>query len=346
MTPLDRAARLREAAREDPDAVNPDDVLELLRYPARPVQRQAADALLPIVTEHPAAGSGAIGRIDHLLRTLDRDPEAAEAAVEFGETLLLSLARVAGADPEKSLGAADAVLEMLDPDDPLAAPASACLTQLVAARPAAFVYDVDQFLDLLDADEPAVRRHGVHALVELGGEEPESVRPALPHLRRCLVDGDTETAQKAGVVVGQIARIDADAVRAARPELFEALDAEAASVRANAVGAIADMAADRPGAVDDRQATLAACLDDESASARRNAAATLGRIAGAGLKLAESAQSGLVDLLDDPDATVRVTACQALGQLDSPVVEELLRAAAEDDDAMAVRKAAERALQD
>jgi HEAT repeat protein len=340
VTPRDRAARLREDARADPDAVNPDAVLELLRHPSRPVQRVAAEALLPIVTEHPGAGSDAVARIEHLLRTLERsdDPDPA-----FGETLLLSLARIASADPEKALGAADAVLSLLDPDGPLAAPASACLTQLVAVRPGAFVHDVDQFVALLDAEAPAARRHAAHLLVEIGGEEPEAVRGAIPALRDRL-DDDAETAQKAAVVLGQVARIDAAAVRPALPDLIDALDAATTGIRANAVGAVADVAGDLPKAVGEHQDALAARLDDEAASVRRNAAATLGRIADADVDLSESAHTGLVELLDDPDATVRATACQALGQLSSPAAAELLRATADEDEELAVRKAAERAL--
>lgn len=345
MSPLDRAERLREAAHEDPDAVNPDDVLELLRYPARPVQRAAADALLPIVTEHPESGTGAVGRIDHLLRTIERDAEPGEDTAEFGESLLLCLARIANADPEKALDAADAVLDILDPDDPLAVPASACLAQLVAARPEAFVHDVDLFIDLLEADDPAVRRHGVHVLVELGSEEPEAVTSALPQLGDCLSD-EAQTAQKAAVVIGQIARVDAEAVRSVLPELFDALDAESTGVRANVVGAIADLAGDLPHAVGERQGAIADRLDDDAASVRRNAAAALGRLADAGVEIDDPAEAGLVELLDDPDATVRVTACQVLGRLSSPLAAELLRAAADEDDELAVRKAAERALKD
>jgi hypothetical protein len=117
--------------------------------------------------------------------------------------LLLCLARIASADPEKTLEAADAVLSLLDPADPLAAPASACLTQLVAVRPEAFVHDVDQFVALPDADEPAARRHAAHVLVETGGKEPDAVRPAILELCDCFAADDTETAQKAASSSGR-----------------------------------------------------------------------------------------------------------------------------------------------
>ncbi|MFB6222003.1 MAG: hypothetical protein ABEH90_11260, partial [Halolamina sp.] len=201
-TPRDRAQRLREAARDDPDAVNPDRVLELLRYPEREVQRVAAEAFLPLVTEHPEAGTGAVERLAYLLRTAD--PERAadrEQAVAFMRTLLLCLARIASVAPEKALNARTEVLACLDdPSGPLAAPASVCLAQFMEAGPASFIAHIDRFEALLDAEEPTVRRNAAHILAQLAGSHPGSVTSAMPTLGERLTDPDTETAKKSALV--------------------------------------------------------------------------------------------------------------------------------------------------
>jgi HEAT repeat protein len=129
------------------------------------------------------------------------------------------------------------------------------------------------------------------------------------------------------------------------PDVIDAPEVSGHGIRANAVGAVADLAAGPRKAVSEHQDALAVRLNDEAASVRRNAAAVLGRVADVDPDLAESAHAGLAELLDDPDATVRATACQALGQVASPVAAELLRATADEDEELAVRKAAERAFE-
>lgn len=346
-TPLDRARELREGAREDPDAVDPDLVVELLRYPRRPVQREAAEALLPIVTEHPTVGTAAVSRIAYLLRSVDieatDDPDAERA---FAETLLLSLARIAGAAPEKALTAREEVLAFLDdPDEPLAAPASVCLAQFVEAGAASFVSRVGTFAALLEADSADVRRNAAHILTQLGATHPDALVDSVPALRDHLTDPDAETAKKAAVTLGLVAQRNSDAVAASAPALAAVLDADERGLRANAAGALADIAGWQPSAVRAHEAALLDRIEDDAAPVRRNAAAALTRLAEAGASMEGAAQRGLIELLDDPDPTVRVTACQALGYVESPMARELLRETAEDDGSSAVRQAAQRALE-
>lgn len=345
-TPRDRARHLRDVATTDPDAVNPDRVLELLRYPERSVQRVAAEALLPLVTAYPSVGTGAVERLAYLLR--QTEPETADepdAAVAFAETLLLCLARVATADPEAAVTARQEVLTWLDdPESPLAAPASVCLAQFVEDDPVSFVAHVDRFAALLDADEPAVRRNAAHLLVHLAGSHPTAVEPALPTLRDRLDDPDTETAKKAAVVLGLVARSSPDEVVSTVPALAAGLENEDRGVRANAVGALADLAGGKPEAVGEHSETLVDSLHDEAAPVRRNAAAALNRLAQAQVDLG-FAHGALIELLGDGDPTVRATACRALGEMGSPVALEFLRTMAEEDEVDAVRLAARRALQ-
>lgn len=363
-TPLDRARELREAAREDPDVVNPDHVIELLRYPKRPVQREAAEAFLPLVTAHPIVGAVAVGRIAYLLRTANIEDvdeslgdssanrtqsdtaASSDAVLAFTETLLLSLARIAGAAPEKALTARQEVLRFLDdPDGALAAPASVCVAQFVEVGSASFVSHVDQFEVLLHAESPDVRRNAAHIMTQLGATHPDAIGDVVPSLRERLRDSDTETAKKAAVALGLAARGDGTALAESVPKLAGMLDADERGLRANAAGALADIAEGLPEPVSNHEEALLARLDDDAAAVRRNAAAALARLADAGASMEGAAQRGFVELLDDPDATVRVTVCQALGHVDSPVVQELLRQTADDDDSPAVRQAAERALE-
>lgn len=346
-SPRDRARRLREVAREAPDAVEPDSVLALLRHPERPVQRVAAEAFLQLVTAQPSAGEDAVERIAYLLRQSDPDEaEDPEAAIDFAETLLLSLARVAGVAPGKAFTARQEVLAPLEePDGPLAAPASVCLAQFAEADPVAFVVYVDRFAALLDAKEPTVRRNAAHLLTVVAGSYPGAVKPALPALRERLDDPDTETAKKSAVVLGLAARENPGELASAVPALARALDAESRGIRANAAGALADVADGRPDQVAEATESLVSRLTDNAASVRRNAAAALSRLAAADLDLEGPAHGALIELLGDPDPTVRATACRALGKLGSPVALELLRTRAEEDEVDAVRAAAERALE-
>lgn len=346
-SPRDRARQLREAAREEPDAVDPDRVLGLLRHPERSVQRVAAEALLPLVTASPLVGEGTVERIAYLLR--QTDPETAEdheAVVSFAETLLLCLARIASAAPGRAFTARQEVLDPLEePEGPLTAPASVCLAQFVEADPVAFVVYVDRFAALLEADDPTVRRNAAHLLTVIAGSYPSTVRPALPALRERLDDPDTGTAKKSAVVLGLAARENPGEVASAVPALAEALDAEDQGVRANAAGALADVADGRPEQVADQARVLVSQLTDDAASVRRNAAAALSRLADAEVHLEGPAHGALIELLGDPEPTVRVTACRALGKMGSPVGLELLRTRAEEDEAEAVRWAAQQALE-
>lgn len=345
-TPRDRARQLRAAAREEPDAVNPDRVLELLRYPERPVQRVAAEAFLPLVTEYPAAGTGAIERIAYLLRQANPGTaEDREAAVEFVETLLLGLGRIATADPESAFTARQAVLDVLaDPESPLEAPATVCLAPFVEADPISFVAHVDRFSALLDAEEPMVRRNAAHLLVQIAGSHPSSVEPAIPSFRDRVTDPDIETAKKSAVALGLAARGIPGDVASSVPALAEALDTEDRGVRANAVGALADIADGHPEPVAEYAEALVAQLNDDATAVRRNTAVALCRLADADIDLDGPAHGALIELLDDPDPTVRATACRALGKMGSPVALELLRTTAREDEADAVRWAARKAL--
>jgi hypothetical protein len=342
-SPRDRAERLRETAKETPEAVNPDKVLELLRYPERQVQRIAAEAFLPLVTEHPDAGTNAVERLAYLLRSVDG--EESEAAQEFARTLLLCLARIANAAPGSVLNARTEVLARLDPDGPLTPVASVCLAQFLEAGPVSFVSHVDRFEALLDADDPRVRRNGAHILSKLATTHPEAVLPTIGTLKDRLDDSDTETAKKSALVIGLAARNAPESVAAAAPALADALSSDDRGLRANAAGALADIAAGQPELVAEQSDPLVAHLEDDVAAVRRNSAAAVSRLADAGIHIDGLAHGALIELLDDPNPTVRATACRALGFMGSAVALELLRKTASEDDEQAVRMAARRALE-
>lgn len=345
-SPRDRARQLRAVARERPDAVDPDRVLELLRHPEPSVHRVAAEALLPLVTAFPSVGEGAVERIAYLLRQTDpEDAEDREAAIAFAETLLLSLARIATVAPVEAFTARQEVLGPLtEPEGPLTAPASVCLAQFAEADPVSFVVYVDRFAALLEAEDPTVRRTAAHLLTVIAGCYPSAVEPALPELREGLADPDTETAKKSAVALGLVARESPGAVASTVPALAEALDAEERGVRANAAGALADIAEGRPGDVVEHTESLVSSLTDDTASVRRNAAAALSQLADADTDLEGLAHGSLIELLGDPEPTVRATACRALGKMGSPVALELLRTKAAEDEEEGVRLAAQRAL--
>jgi hypothetical protein len=345
--PRTRARELREAAGSDADVVDPDEVIQLLRYPERAVQRDAAAALLGIVTEFPDAGSNAVDRLAHLLSTLEEAAPADECEDDraaFGETLLLCLARVATYDPDRVLTVRKSVLARLDADGEYASTASVCLVQLLDTDPAAFVPHVDRLAALLDAEAVPARRHAAHALSALAESHPAAVVPATDVLRRRLDDPDVETVQKATSTLGLVARSDADAVEPILPDVLVLLEHDEREVRANAAGVVADVAVDRPIAVSGHLPTLCDCLDDEAVPVRRNVATAFVRVAAAEGVLPGPAEGGLIELLDDHDATVRGLTCRALGHTASPAPLELLRSTAQRDDDPAVREAARWAI--
>lgn len=344
--PRVRAEELREAAGGDADAVDPDEVVQLLRYPEREVQRHAAAALLAVVTEHPSAGVNAVDRLAHLLSTLGSTDEADADPTEvaFGETLLLCLARVATAEPERVVSAGDPVVDRLPPGDPLAAAASVCALQLLEADPAAFVPHVERFTALLDADGASTRRHAAHALTELAATRPAVVAPSAAALRRRLDDEDTETVQKAASALGRVARVEPAAVAPALSDVLPLLDHRERGVRANAAGVLADVAEAEPGTVARHVVTLCDSLADDAVPVRRNVATALVRVMAERDAVTGPVEGGLIELLDDQDPTVRALACRAIGHIQSPAALELLRSTAQCDPEPAVRKAARWAI--
>ena len=338
-----RAEALRREAGADPDAVAPDEVVELLRYPERRVQRDAAAALLAILTEFPEAGTTVVDRLAHLLATLESaapDAESEETRTEFGDTLLFCLARVATHDPERVLSVRDVVVARTDEaDDPLAPTATVCLVQLVEAEPALFVPHVDRFASLLGAPAAPTRRHAAHLLTVLAERHPATAAGDVDALTASLDDDDAETVQKAASAIGMLARADADPVVEVLPDVIARLDHESRGVRANAAGVVADVAAHRPAAVAGHLGVLCDRLDD-APPVRRNVAAAFARVAAEERVLPAPVDGALIELLDDPDPTVRSLACRALGHAESPAALELLRTAATGDPEGQVREAA------
>lgn len=346
--PRTRARELREEVGTDADVVDPDEVIELLRYPDREVQRHAAAALLGIVTEFPSAGRLAVDRLAHLLTTLESAAPAEEDhtdRVAFGDSLLLSLARIATTDPDRVLPVREVVVSRLDPDDDLAASASVCLVQLLDADPAPFVAHVERLATLLDSKEPTIRRHTAHALTELAATHPTAVASATAALRRRLTDGDAETVKKATSALGLVARTDSGAVAPALPDVVPLLDHDDRAVRANAAGAVADVAETEAAAVNRYLAHLTDSLEDEAAPVRRNVAAAFLRVGAAAGTLPGPAQGALIELLDDHDPTVRALGCRVLGHIGSTAALELLRSTAQRDDEPEVREAARWAIE-
>lgn len=349
MTPRARARSLREAAGADVHGVDQDAVVELLRYPERAVQRDAAAAMLALLTEFPTAGRKVVDRFSHLLVTLEGaapSDEPETTRVEFGETLLLCLARVATHDPERVLAVREAILGRLrPPDGPYAAAASVCVVQLLEADPAAFVPHVPDLAALLGAADPAARRHAAHAFTVLADAHPDAVAHVSGALEDGLSAADPETVQKATSALGLLAAHDADAVVAHLSDVGPHLDHPVDGVRTNAVGVVAAVAGHRPGAVEGLLVDLVDRLDDDAPPVRRNAAATFARVAAQGESVPRPADAALIEQLDDPDPTVRALACRAIGHLDAPAAVELLRTTAADDPDVDVREAARWALE-
>lgn len=349
--PRARARTLRERAGTDANVVDPHEVIQLLRYPDRDVQRNAAAALLGIVTEYPDAGRNAVDRLSHLLETLEESAPAEESVDEraaFGQRLLVCLARVATYDAERVLEERAVILARLDPDESacenptpgLTATASVCLVQLVAADPTVFAPHADRFVALLDAEETATRRHAAHVLSELADSHPAVVAPGAEALRDCLDDDDPETVTKASSTLGKLARESPDDVVAAIPTLVELLDHDAKRVRANAAGVVADVAANRPAAVSESLPALCDTLEDDADPVRRHVATAFTRVAATVGTVPNPVDGALIELLDDPDPMVRAQSCRALGHTETPAALELLRATARTDDEPGVREAA------
>lgn len=348
-TPHARARSLRQAAGADVHDVDTDAVVELLRYPERAVQRDAAAALLAVLTEFPAADTHVVDRLAHLLATLEDAAPPGECdaeRVEFGETLLLCLARVATHDPERVLAVREAILDRLrPPDGPLVPAASVCVLQLLETDPAAFVPHVTDLAALLAVDDASTRRHAAHAFTVLADAHPDAVAPVSDALAVGLAAADPETVQKTTSALGLLARDDADAVVAHLPNVVARLDHSSDAVRANAAGAVADVAGGRPGVIDRHVGNLVDRFDDDAPLVRRNATATFARVAAQSGSVPSPADGALIELLDDTDPTVRALACRALGHVGAPAAVELLRTTSAEDPDRQVREAARWALE-
>lgn len=339
-TPEERARELRRRAAEDVEGVDPAAVLELLRYPDRAVQGEAARALLALVAEYPHVGEGAVAALADLLSGSDVDHDSREVA-------LRCLAHIAADTPERVADVRESVSACITPDDEggLNAAATVCLVQLAAYDPGPFHAEVERYGRLLESEDDAVQRHAAYVLRQVATATPGAVAPLVDTLVGRTAEAGPEARVTLLSAVGVVAVAQPAAVESVVPDVTALAGDDDAEVRSNVAALLGELADDAPHIVGRERAALVALLDDDDAVVRRNASTAALRVAARTPDAVDDAGRHLLELVDDPDAEVRHNACVALGHLEETLALELLRSAATDDPDAAVREAARWAIE-
>lgn len=333
-SPAERARTLREAALDNPEAVDLDDLHEILTEPAAPpnAHGMAIVALLQVTFSDVSPGSRFVPPLAKLLTRPSLDADA---------VVLRCLRQLALDHPDAVLEHVDAIADRvtLDGGDVTKA-ATGCCTILVEDERAVFIDLAPTLSALLESEDAAIRRNAMYVLSQIAREYPDEVRPLVPQLVTDVTSRDSNYLKNLLSTLGHVTDAYPDAARPVLEELAHLSEDSDQAVRGNAIGLIADVAKQHPSDVAPYVETLEARLEDDEAIVRGNAASGVLHVAVENPDAVETAIPALVEILDDPDPSVRRATCKALAHLEATVAQEQLRSLAESDPEPSVREVA------
>lgn len=246
---------------------------------------------------------------------LQRLREYMDPDVETAETVGLALEAVnaaVDADPDAGVVAVPPLVDLLDADDP--ALRSGALSALVAvseAHPETLSSAVDRVAARAsDADDDARRARLLLLLARLAEADPGAVLPAAGTVVDCVEDGSAAVRANATRAAAALAGADPAAVRPAVPALVETLDAGVAGPRIDAARALAAVPEGDPGTLADHVDALFAALADDSPAVRDPAMRAVAELAMADPPAVADRADDLLSRLGDP--AVGTTAVEAV----------------------------------
>ncbi|UHQ97915.1 HEAT repeat domain-containing protein [Natrinema zhouii] len=205
------------------------------------------------------------------LRTLLERP-----AIDFRDEVAACLADLAVEAPTDVAPSTGSIVDVAveHATEPMTRELLRCLAAVAAERPDVVVEHTAAIADVLE-QRRGYDRWGLRVLASVSREEPAAIEPALPVLTDALAASPVENGSLALRALGRLARSDA-----ALPDLEFVAQAAAladhddASLRADAIGCLGDVAHRDPAAVEPVCAELGAALSAADPDTRAAWAAT------------------------------------------------------------------------
>ncbi len=321
----ERAMKLRQRAITDPEEVELDELAEILSNPIAPPAAHGATivALLNVARVRDDVSEVFV---EDLNRLLDR-PSLNTVLV------LRCLRQLASNDPKAVLALRDEIVDRVSTESTdVTQAATGCCVELVAADPVAFVDLVPTLATLLDSENEQIRNNAVYILSQVAQDHPEEVKPVVPQLIDDIEEREQPYQTNALSALGAVTCAYPTAGAEATDTLAELVASDApATVRANAVGLLGDIAVGDPSELEEHIPLLISCLQSDDEYLSGNASAALLHVAVDGSESVEGAIPALIELLDDPSPVVRRNACKVLGHVEATVALEQLKTMAESD---------------
>lgn len=335
----ERAEAVRTVVESNPEAVDVDELTDLLVSESREARRAAFEAYQALASDRPSVADDVGDRLETHLT---------DDAADVRERAALTTAAFADENPGVVDGLVPALRSIgIDPAEPGREAAIVAIAKLAHVRLASITPAVDALVAICDdpvstpssarddlggpgksdaaaALQPERKRrdqarlHAIAALTLLAADDPAAVRSAAPSIASLLEDDHHLIRAGACEVLEDLATVYPASVEPFAPELAERAATDTKHpVPWRAADALVALDADRPECVGEAVAPFASDLSRflESADAdRRRAGVAL--VADAALARPESIESmrpTLRDLLSDDDASVRMNAVIALG---------------------------------
>jgi hypothetical protein len=262
------------------------------------------------------------------------------------ETVLRCLRHIASNDSEAVAELHGDVVSRIDiEDDEVTRAATGCCVELAQYDPEVLLGDVPVFGSLLQSDDETVCRNSVYVLTCVAEEYPEEVLPAVQDVISTLEDGDPDGSKSS--LIGKVSRhypgATVDAVPALRGLLHKDTDLK---TTANAVGALADIAAEYPDVVVEHGCVESGSelLDHDDETVRYNTCGLLEEVSKGKPEAIQPVVPKLLERLEDDHEGVRVKTIYVLGEVREPRALEPLESIEEEDPSDRVQEIAEKAV--
>ncbi|MFC7215874.1 HEAT repeat domain-containing protein [Saliphagus sp. GCM10025334] len=334
----ERAEAVRTVVESNPEAVDVDELADLLVSESREARQTAFEAYRTLVSDRPTVADDVGARLESHLTddAADVRKRAALTAAAFADDHPAVVDELVPA--LRSIG--------IDPAEPGREAAIVAIAKLAHTGPASIVPAVDDLVaichDPISAPESnrserggpdksgvaalqpereqrdQARLHAIAALTLIAADEPAAVRSAAPSIASLLEDDHRLIRAGACEVLEELATAYPASVEPFAPELAErAANDTKHPVPWRAADALIALDADRPECVGEAVAPfandLSRFLESSDVDRRRAGVALIADAALARPESVESIRPTLRDLLSDDDASVRMNAVIAIG---------------------------------
>jgi hypothetical protein len=318
------------------------------------VDLSAIDRILSDPTASPSAHANAILALTQVAAELD--DVGGDFVEDLGtlvdrpsletEVVLRCLRHIASNDPGAVAELHEDIVSRIDVEnDGVTRAATGCCVELAHDDPELLLDDVPVFGSLLSSDDETVCRNSVYVLTCVAEEYPEEVLPAVQDVIGSLEDGDPDGSKSS--LIGKVSRHYPDATVDAVPVLRRLLHEDTdLKTTANAVGALADIAAEYPEVVVEHGCVESASklLDHDDETVRYNTCGLLEEVSKGEPEAIDPVVPELLERLEDDHIGVRVKTIYVLGEIREPRALECLESIEKDDPSDRVREIAEKAV--